>query len=62
MLETAKKLAFGLGAAAALLLLIEGALAAVGVVPLYERTAPFVGFSGCAPLFEKHPTPGGEGV
>lgn len=60
MLETAKKLAFGLGAAAALLLLIEGALAAVGVVPLFERADPYVGFSDYAPLFHENRSPSGQ--
>ncbi len=40
--------------------LIELVLMATGVTPLYKRTDPAVGFSGYAPLFQKHATPGGE--
>ena len=46
-----KKLALGLGVTLAVFALVELILLAVGVVPLYERTDPYVGFSGYAPLF-----------
>jgi Flp pilus assembly protein TadD len=58
MTETIKKLAMGCGIAAAFFVCLEFILMAVGVVPLYERADPFVGFSSYAPLFVKRTMPG----
>ena len=60
MTELGKKLALGCGVTILFFALIELILLAIGVVPLYERTDPYVGFSGYAPLFVKHTPPGGE--
>jgi Flp pilus assembly protein TadD len=61
MLATlAKKLAFGLGVTATFFALVELILMSFGVVPLSERSDPYVGFSGYAPLFQKHDPPGAE--
>ncbi len=59
MVELGKKLALGFGVTAAFFVLVELILMAAGVVPLYERTDPYVGFSGYAPLFLKR-TPSGQ--
>jgi len=60
MAETLKKLALGCGIAATFFVCIELILMAFGVVPLFEREDPFVGFSGYAPLFVKNTMPGTE--
>ena len=57
-----KKLALGCGVITVFLLLVELTLLAAGVVPLYERTDPYVGFSGYAPLFLKRTPSGGEPI
>jgi Flp pilus assembly protein TadD len=62
MAALAKKLALSLGVTTAFFVVVELILLAVGVVPLYERTDPYVGFSGYAPLFLKRTPPGGEPV
>ena len=62
MAELGKKLALGCGVTTAFFVLVELILLAAGVVPLYERTDPYVGFSGYAPLFLKHTPPGGEPI
>ena len=62
MVELGKKLALGCGVTIAFFALVELILLAAGVVPLYERTDPYVGFSGYAPLFLKHTPPGGEPI
>jgi hypothetical protein len=58
----AKKLAFGLIVTAGFFVLIEVILSAVGVVPLYERVDPYVGFSGYSPLFHQRTASNGEAV
>ena len=58
--EFGKKLALGCGIATMFFVLIELILMVVGVVPLYERVDPYVGFSGYAPLFVKNTPASGE--
>ena len=53
MIGFVKRLAFGLVVAAGFFALIEVILSVVGVVPLYERADPYVGFSGYSPLFHQ---------
>jgi Flp pilus assembly protein TadD len=62
MAALAKNLALGLGVTTAFFLLVELILLAAGVVPLYQRTDPYVGFSGYAPLFLKRTPSVGEPV
>jgi Flp pilus assembly protein TadD len=62
MIALAKKLALGCGIATAFFVLVELILLAAGVVPLYERIDPYVGFSGYAPLFLKRTPSGGEPI
>jgi tetratricopeptide (TPR) repeat protein len=62
MTELGKKLAVGCGVTTTFFALVELILLAAGVVPLYERTDPYVGFSGYAPLFVKRAPPGGEPI
>ena len=62
MVALGKKLALGCGVTTAFFILVELILLAAGVVPLYERTDPYVGFSGYAPLFLKRTPSGGEPV
>jgi len=62
MAELGKKLALGCGVTTAFFALVELILLAAGVVPLYERTDPYVGFSGYTPLFTKRAPSGGEPV
>ncbi|MBC8183747.1 tetratricopeptide repeat protein [candidate division KSB1 bacterium] len=62
MAAFAKRLALGCGIALVFFILVELILLAAGVVSLYERTDPYVGFSGYAPLFLKHTTSGGESI
>ncbi len=62
MAALAKKLALGCGVTLAFFVLIELILLAAGVVPLHERTDPYVGFSSYAPLFLKRTPSGGEPV
>jgi Flp pilus assembly protein TadD len=57
-----KKLVLGCGVAFVFFVLVELILLAAGVVPLYERSDPFVGFSGYAPLFLKRTSSGGEPI
>ncbi|MCP4400602.1 MAG: SGNH/GDSL hydrolase family protein, partial [bacterium] len=57
-----KKLALGISVTVAFFILIELILLAVGVVPLYQRTDPYIGFSGYAPLFLKHTPSNGEPI
>ncbi len=62
MAALAKKLALGCGVTIAFFVLVELILLAAGVEPLYERTDPYVGFSGYAPLFLKRTPSGGEPI
>ena len=62
MTELGKKLALACGATILFFALVELILLAAGVVPLYERTDPYIGFSGYAPLFVKSTPPGGEPI
>ena len=62
MIKSAKKLAFGLAVALGFFLIVEGILWAMGVVPLYERADPYVGFSGYSPVFVEKKTPDGEPI
>lgn len=62
MIKSTKKLAFGLIVTLGFFFIVEGILWALGVVPLYERADPYVGFSGYAPLFVEKTTPEGEPV
>ena len=57
-----KNLALGCGVTIGFFVLVELVLMAAGVVPLYERTDPYVGFSGYAPLFLERNPPGGEPI
>lgn len=58
--ELGKKLALGFAVAITFFVLVELVLLAVGVVPLSERTDPYVGFSGYAPLFHKRTSSNGQ--
>ena len=51
MFKGMKKLAFGLLVTLGFFVIMELVLWAAGVVPLYERDDPYVGFSGYSPLF-----------
>jgi len=62
MLKNPKKLGLGLAVALGFFLIVEGLLWAFGVVPLYDRADPYLGFSGYAPLFVEKSTPDGETV
>ena len=62
MADTIKKLLMGCGVALLFFILVELILMAFGIVPLFERTDPSVGFSGYAPLFVKHTEASGEQV
>jgi tetratricopeptide (TPR) repeat protein len=62
MVAFVKKLGLGCGVAIVFFVLVELILLAVGVVPLYERTDPYVGFSGYAPLFVKRTASSGEPI
>lgn len=57
-----KKMAMGCGVTLTFYILIEIVLKVAGVVPLSERTDPYVGFSGYAPLFIKRASANGEPV
>ncbi len=57
-----KKIALGFGVTTTFFVLIELVLLAFGVVPLSERTDPYVGFSGYAPLFVKRTSTSGEPI
>ena len=62
MIKNAKNFAFGLAVALVFFLAVEGILWISGVGPLYERTDPYVGFSGYSPLFVEKSTPDEEHV
>ncbi|KPJ89995.1 MAG: hypothetical protein AMS18_11815 [Gemmatimonas sp. SG8_17] len=62
MAALVKNLALGLGVTTAFFVLVELILLAAGVVPLHERTDPYVGFAGYAPLFLKRTPSAGEPV
>ena len=62
MAELGKKIALGFGVTTAFFVLVELILLAAGVVPLYGRTDPDVGFSGYAPLFLKRTPSGGKPI
>jgi hypothetical protein len=62
MLEYAKKVALGFSVAVAFFALVEGILWGAGVVPVYERADPYVGFAGWSPLFVERTTPTGERI
>ena len=57
-----KKFAFGLIAILLVYAPVEGILYLAGVTPLNDRTDPYVGFAGYAPLFVETTTPDGERV
>jgi Flp pilus assembly protein TadD len=57
-----KNLALGCGVTVGFFVLLELILMAAGVQPLYDRTDPYVGFSGYAPLFVERTPPSGEPV
>ena len=57
-----KNLALGCGVTVGFFVLLELILMAAGVQPLYNRTDPYVGFSGYAPLFVERTPPSGEPV
>ena len=59
MTALVKNIALGASVTIGFFVLVEVILLAAGVVPLYERTDPYVGFSGYAPLFTQR-TPSGE--
>lgn len=54
MIDLLKKIFFGLVITLSFFVLIELALSIFGVVPLHERTDPYVGFSGYSDLFVKN--------
>ena len=60
MTALGKNIALGGSVTIAFFVLVELILLAAGVVPLYERTDPYVGFSGYAPLFTQRTPSGGE--
>lgn len=62
MFSYIKKLVVGCGIAIGFFAVIELFLFVIGVVPLYERKDPFVGFSGYAPLFVQRTQIGGEPI
>ncbi|NNE47696.1 MAG: tetratricopeptide repeat protein [Rhodothermales bacterium] len=62
MVDFVKRLALGCVVALAFFVVIEVILMAAGVVPLYERADPYVGFSGYSPLFVERTMPDGERV
>ena len=62
MVTFIKKLAIGCAVALAFYATVELVLMAVGVIPLHERTDPYVGFSGYAPLFLKRTSPSGQPI
>jgi tetratricopeptide (TPR) repeat protein len=62
MAALAKKLALGFGTTIVFFALVELILLAAGVEPLYERTDPYIGFSGYAPLFIKSTSPDGKPI
>jgi Flp pilus assembly protein TadD len=62
MVATVKKYIMGGGVAIVFFILVELILMVSGVVPLYERTDPSVGFAGYAPLFTKRTEPNGEQI
>lgn len=62
MIKNAKNLILGLAVALGFLLAVEGILWISGVETLYERTDPYVGFSGYSPLFVEKKTMDGEKV
>jgi Flp pilus assembly protein TadD len=60
MVALGKKLALGVGVTTVFYALVELVLLAAGVVPLHDRTDPYIGFSGYAPLFVQRAPSGGE--
>ncbi len=62
MTDIVKKFIMGCVVAIVFFVLVELILMAFGVLPLFERTDPSVGFSGYSPLFVKHTEANGEQV
>jgi Flp pilus assembly protein TadD len=62
MAAIVKKFLMGCSVAIVFFILVELILMAFGVVPLYERTDPSVGFAGYSPLFTERTEPDGEQV
>jgi Flp pilus assembly protein TadD/lysophospholipase L1-like esterase len=62
MIKNARNYVFGLAVALVLVLTVEGVLWISGVETLYDRTDPYVGFSGYSPLFVEESTTGEENV
>ena len=62
MVDFGKRLALGCLVALGFFALVEGILMVTGVVPLYERADPYVGFAGYSPLFVEDTSPGGEPI
>lgn len=60
--ERVKRIASGAAVAVAFFALLEGVLYLAGVVPLYERADPYVGFAGYSPLFVERQTAPGQPV
>ena len=57
-----EKVAFALAVVLLFYAAVEGILFVAGVTPLNDRTDPYVGFAGYAPLFVETTTPEGERV
>lgn len=62
MTEKARKCALGLTVALVFFLAVEAILRGLGVVPLHERTDPYVGFAGYSPLFVERSRSDGQRV
>jgi len=62
MIKNARNIVSGLAVALGFFLAVEGILWISGVEPLYERTDPYVGFSGYSPLFVERSTTDEENV
>ncbi len=62
MVEQAKRIALGCAVALVFFTLVEGILWGAGVVPVYQRADPYVGFAGWSPLFVERTTPAGERI
>ena len=56
------KIGLGCGVAVAFYGLFELMLLCIGIVPLHERSDPFVGFAGYTPLFVPRTSPGAEPI
>jgi Flp pilus assembly protein TadD/lysophospholipase L1-like esterase len=62
MTKLARNLAFSLTVLVLVYVAVEGVLLVAGVTPLSERTDPYVGFAGYAPLFVEGTTPDGTRI